>query len=95
MSAARRLKHNPEIELESVGNDLLLYSPRNELILALNQTSALIWNLCDGTRTEAEIIRLLCTTYPDAATDIPAQVEEALARLVASQALVWVEGEPA
>jgi hypothetical protein len=93
MNLSGRLKRNPEIELEPVGNDLLLYSPRNEVIFALNQTSALIWNLCDGNRTVREIVEILCAAYPESAADIPAQVEEALSKLVDSQALARIEAE--
>jgi hypothetical protein len=93
MNPSARLKRSPEIELEPVGNDLLLYSPRNEVIFALNQTSALIWNLCDGSRTVAEIVEILCEAYPDAAADIPAQVEETLGKLVDSRALERIEAE--
>jgi hypothetical protein len=93
MNLSGRFKKDPEIELESIGNDLLLYSPRNEVIFALNQTSALIWNLCDGNRSVAEIIEILCAAYPDAAVEIPAQVEATLLKLVASQALERIEAE--
>ena len=93
MNLSGRLRHNPEMELESVGDDLLLYSPRNEIIFALNQTSALIWNLCDGSRTIAEILRLLCDAYPEAAINIPAQAQETILKLVDSQALQWVGEE--
>jgi len=93
MNLSARVRRNPEIELEPVGGDLLLYSPRNEIIFALNQSSALIWNLCDGDRTVAEIVGLLCEAYPEAAMDIPAQVEATLSQLAGSQALEWIEPE--
>lgn len=87
MDASGRLKRSSGFELEVLGNDILLYYPETETILALNQTGALIWNLCDGKNSLADIVRSLSDAYPDAKESIPGQVETVIRILIEKQAL--------
>ena len=59
-------------------DELLLYHPEQDTILHFNQTASLIWQLCDGTRSAAELIALLQAAYPEAAGEICGDVTEAL-----------------
>jgi hypothetical protein len=40
-----------------LGDELLVYVPRTDTAHALNRSAAAIWQLCDGTRTIADISR--------------------------------------
>ena len=54
--------------------------------LALNATAAAVLELCDGTRTVAEIVAALAERYTGG--EIAADVEELLARLAARRVVV-------
>lgn len=64
----------PEFSLETVGDDVLLYNPADTKILSFNQTASLIWQLCGGQMTVAEMITGLKEAYPEAADEIEADV---------------------
>ncbi len=94
MDASARLKRSSDFELEVLGNDLLLYFPETETIVALNQTGALIWNLCNGKNSIADIVRSLSDAYPDAKESIPGQVEMVIRTLLEKHALENVPVNP-
>jgi hypothetical protein len=56
----------PDYVLERLDDEILLYHPGRTRALYLNQTAAVIWDLCDGERTTGEIIDLLTEAYPEA-----------------------------
>ena len=45
------------------GNDLVLYNARRGRMHVLNAPAALIWRLCDGSRTEEEIVERLTSEF--------------------------------
>jgi len=53
----------------------------------LNRTAGLIWEYCDGSRTEAEILAGLCGLFGTAADTLQSDFREALDRLVVAGAL--------
>jgi hypothetical protein len=59
-------------------------------VVYCNQTASLIWHLCDGTHTAAEISALLNEAYPEAAMSIPADVAATLQTLTQQQVIEWV-----
>jgi len=67
--------------MEVLDDELLLYHPGQARVIALNPTAALVWSLCDGTRTPGEIVAALQEGYPEAARRDPADVAELLATL--------------
>ena len=67
--------------LEELDGDLLLFNAADGRLLDLNSTAALVWQLCDGTRSMAAIIALLSDAYPDAAENINEDVPHILADL--------------
>ncbi len=67
--------------LERIDNEIAVYHPTKTLSVYLNESGALIWELCDGSRSTAEIIALLTELYPESGAAIPAQVED-LVRLL-------------
>lgn len=76
-----------DIEREIVEGEILLYCPQYEQAVYLNSTAAVIWALCDGTRSVREIIRLIGESYPEA-DDLADQVMIALNKLQESGVLV-------
>ncbi len=68
----------PDFDLQQLDGEIVLYHPSQTRILYLNPSASLVWKLCDGTRTTQAIINLLTEAYPDAAGEIPADVQAAL-----------------
>jgi hypothetical protein len=80
-------KPNNDIEREIVEGEILLYHPQNAQAVYLNSTAAVIWGLCDGTRSVREIIRLIGESYPEA-DELADQVMITLNKLRESGVLV-------
>ena len=78
MDLNRRLRRKTDYRLEAMDGELLLYHPGETKALYCNQTASLVWQLCDGARTAAEIIALLAEAYPEARDEIATQVQETL-----------------
>ena len=72
--------------METLDDEVLLYNPVQQRVIALNATAALVWRLCDGTRSRSEIVTLIGEAYPDAGT-IAADVDELLATLRSAGAI--------
>ncbi|MBT8115693.1 MAG: HPr-rel-A system PqqD family peptide chaperone [Arenicella sp.] len=67
--------------LEQMDEDCLLFNPQTAATLHLNPASALVWRLCDGKRTAAQLIAELAEQFPGQAEQIPADVAAALEQL--------------
>jgi hypothetical protein len=74
---------------ETLDGEIVMLSPTGSDILHLNESSALIWRLCDGQRSVDDITGLLQAAYPDAAGEIAAQVPETLQVFADHQVMVW------
>lgn len=77
------------VEAELVDGEVLLYHPRQTAAVYLNPTAALVWGLCDGNRTVADIIALLEASYPDADPPVADGVAAALESLQKDGMIVW------
>jgi hypothetical protein len=73
--------------LEELDGELLLYHLDRTSTIYLNSSAALVWNLCDGGSTVAEIIAFLQGEYPEAAARIEHDVREALTNLLKAGAI--------
>lgn len=71
------------LEAEDTGDEILIYLPGGDKTLYLNETAALVWRLCDGARSGAEIVELLTEAYPEAEAVIQGQVQDALSDFIA------------
>ncbi len=85
-----RPRCKPDYRLEELDGELLIYHPAETNVVYCNQTASLIWHLCDGTRTTAEISTLLSDAFPDAAASIPADVDATLRTLIQEHVIEWV-----
>ena len=57
-------RRRPRLRMERLGNELLLLDRKQAKTIYLNQTAALVWQLCDGSRTVTEIATDLGKAYP-------------------------------
>jgi pyrroloquinoline quinone biosynthesis protein D len=67
--------------LQQMGDDVLLYHAGLTRTVHLNDTAALIWQLCDGQRQVDAIVAVLEDAYPEAATEVREDVLAALGQL--------------
>lgn len=68
--------------LEEFDQEITVYHPTLTTSLYLNETGALIWNLCDGSRSVSEIILLLSSYYPESSAQIELDVIALINRLI-------------
>ncbi|MGE0704208.1 MAG: PqqD family protein [Vicinamibacterales bacterium] len=71
---------DPQCLLEHLDENVLIYHPRLTKTIHLNQSAAIVWDLCDGTRSVQEIADALVQVFPDAAADIREDVDATLQR---------------
>lgn len=79
----------PGYAIEELDGELLLFHPSSETILHTNETGAMVWRLCDGERSVADILETLTAVYPDAASDIAQDVPELLTQFANQGAITW------
>ena len=75
-------------DLESMDDEVVIYHPLTETIFYCNPTAALIFRLCDGSRSVAEISGLLEEAYPESRGEIARDVIDTVQRLVKHGALL-------
>jgi hypothetical protein len=78
MNLESKPQRKTDYRLEQLDGEMILYHPSETKILYFNQTASLIWQLCDGERTPAEMIRLLSESYPESAGEIADDVQSTL-----------------
>jgi hypothetical protein len=78
----------PGYDLESLDDEVVLYHAATEMVFYCNPTAALIFRLCDGSRSVAEISRLLGEAYPEAKEQIAREVGDTVDQLLGHGALV-------
>ena len=75
--------------IEVVDDEIILFHPSNKAIFYSNTTGALIWELCDGQRTVAEISDVLSNVYPDSSEQIQEDVQATLQKFAQHGAILW------
>jgi len=66
----------PDLIFRKVDDDIVVYDPIRDHILLLNSTSALILDLCDGSRSWAEIEAEIAGAFPVDRAVVAQDVEE-------------------
>jgi hypothetical protein len=61
--------------------EMILYSTISEQAVYLNESSRLIWGLCDGKRSIQDVINMLREAYSDADSSIGKEVSDAIASM--------------
>ena len=82
MDLNKTVRLQPDYLLERIDNEITVYHPTLTTSFFLNETGALIWALCDGTRSVAEIIVTLGDLYPESRAQIAADVTGLVTALV-------------
>jgi pyrroloquinoline quinone biosynthesis protein D len=80
--------------VEEMEGEHLLYRLGAHKAIHLNDTAALIWKLCDGTRTVEDIVHLLGKEYPDMEGQVGHDVRAAISVLEHEGALLEVANTP-
>ena len=77
----------PGFQTQTLDGEVVLLHPTNNTILHINQTGALVWQLCNGIRSVTDIIILLSEAYPESRWQIEADVPKIIVELAAQGAL--------
>lgn len=64
--------------VEEIDGELLLYHPQSTATVYMNNTAALVWQLCDGQRDVAEIVDILAESFPESDSRVDDDVLRAL-----------------
>ena len=72
----------PDYLLERIDNEVTVYHPTLTTSLYLNESGGLIWELCDGQRSAADIIDILAGIYQESRQQIVGDVIHIIALLV-------------
>jgi coenzyme PQQ biosynthesis protein PqqD len=70
-----------QVIAQKASNDFLLFNMRDGNYYSLNEVGCKIWELCDGTRTVAQLIAALATEYDAPAEILTSDVLELLEEL--------------
>lgn len=79
---AKTVVLEPDYLIERIHNEIVAHHPTKAISLYLNNTGALIWELCDGKRSVLDIITVLTELYPENGQQIPADVKTIIGQLV-------------
>lgn len=85
-------KQAEECLLEDMDGELLLYYPPTAVTLHLNGPSAVVWELCNGERSVADIVSLVEEAYPEQQAQIADDVQSVITDLSARNILLQVGG---
>jgi pyrroloquinoline quinone biosynthesis protein D len=78
-----------QILTQHAADTLVLLDPESGEYFALGEVGARIWELCDGTRSVADLVEILCQEYDAPADVIQADLEELLAELIEAKLVVY------
>ncbi len=82
MDTTKTVILEPGYLLERIDNEITVYHPTLTTSLYLNETGALIWELCDGVRPISEVIDILINLYPENREQIADDVKALVTRLL-------------
>ncbi len=69
------------LHVAEIDGELVLLHEGGERVVYCNPSAALVFRLCDGQRSDAEIVALLAEAYPESAQELPGDVARALQQL--------------
>ena len=74
-------------QIEQIDGETLLYQNQLKRMIYLNESASLVWHLCDGQRSVADIIGVLIDCYPGDEDAVRTDVLQAVNTLVLEGAL--------
>jgi hypothetical protein len=84
----------PDYLLERIDDEITVYHPSLTTSLYLNETGALIWELCDGKRKISDIIGIIIELYPESRDQIQRDVVQIISSLVENNIALLRERAP-
>lgn len=75
------------IQNETFGDGVLLYHHTIREAIHLNSSAAVIWALCNGSNSKADIENILINAYPGGKTSIETDVNFVLEKLIQHNAI--------
>ncbi len=81
MDLAKIVHLKEDYLLERIDGEVSVYHPTLATAVYLNETGALIWELCDGSRSVGDIITTLCEHYPESSAQIEIDVTSLISQL--------------
>ncbi len=88
MRLEQRPKQREPVLAQRVGETLVLLDPHGGQYFALDEVGTRVWELCDGTRSVAELVAVLTAEYAAPAETIEADVVELLSELAGERLVV-------
>ncbi len=82
MDINKRVCLEADFILEQIDNEITVYHPTLTTSVYMNESGAVIWQLCDGNRTVSEIIDILSEAYPGNSSQIKDDVISTIGHLV-------------
>jgi pyrroloquinoline quinone biosynthesis protein D len=79
---------NDACRMEELDDEILLYHPGNNKTLYINKSASIIWQLCTGEQTVADIIALIKDAYPAQPEDLEQDVIATLTELKDNDAVM-------
>jgi hypothetical protein len=86
-SMSQRVLRNSRFELVEVSGEIILYDSATHDVIYLDRSASVIWFLCDGERSVAEISRLIAGAYPESRDTIADDVRRTVSELAKQGAL--------
>jgi hypothetical protein len=94
MAQKTHLAVNPDIVCREEGDEALLFDPETERVKVLNATGLMLWNLCDGSHSQDDLVQALVTKYPDVGVDtLKADVKRFLTDMLDMELLESIPGK--
>jgi len=72
---------------EDFGDEVALYDVETSEVINLNESATLVWRLCDGEHSVADIRGLLQAAFPDASAQIEEDLRATVGKLLKHGAL--------
>jgi hypothetical protein len=75
------------VRFEELDGEAVVYDRSGRQAIYLNETATVVWQLCDGHRSVADISALLTAEFPDVATELTTDISDAVDRMVAARVM--------
>ncbi len=88
MSSRELLRPASGYYSEQIESETVLFSPTRQLAMSLDSLATLVWKMCDGSRTEHDIVRELSEIYADQADCVARDVAATIEKLKKEGAII-------
>ena len=84
-----------DVRFEELDGEAVVYDHTGRQAIYLNDTATVVWQLCDGQRTVADISTLLTKEFPDAAAELGTDISDAVDKMVAARVMTLATADEA